>query len=418
MEEHDEDLDLDIAGPSKSARHAASAEDFKRARKRFGRIRESGLVEEQDFIPTRRSSLRHSASSPWDIPSRRSSWKVSPFASRKQSMVEPEITESLEDTEIQEQPPRSGSVPARGGDEMSLDEDTEVMKRIKQLREAKEQREKESFPPNVTDRRKRDRLGLTRKYVRDSLPTQPDTTRAGRQIAEAGEISEHKVHVTPDDVSEEYVTGISSRDALKISYAAGGGEDDLQLRQRYAPDLNYQQHHHAKRSRDVSRSSSRSKRWSHPDLPPPRGEEISHPDFSRNRNSLRSGSQYPPPLFEETQQQQQQPSRPSVDSVEESVYEFLKLPRLSQKIRAADDERRIISFSEVGDPAGFPIFCCVGMGLTRYIMAFYEELAISLRLRLITPERPGIGESSAWDEQKTPLHWSGKIFITSCTAQS
>ncbi|KAI9661489.1 MAG: hypothetical protein M1831_003011 [Alyxoria varia] len=413
VEEDDEDLDLNIPGPSKSPRHAASAEDFKRARKRFGRIRESGLVEEQDFIPTRRSSLRHSASSPWDIPSRRSSWRVSPFTSTKQSVVEPEITESIEDTEIQEQAPRSGSVPAKGGDQISLDEDTEVMKRIKQLREAKEQREKESFPPNVTDRRKRDRLRLTRKYVRDSIPAQPDTTRAGRQIAEAGEILEHKVDVTPDDASEEYVTGLSSRDALKISYPARTGDNDLQSRQRYAPDPHYQhQHQPPKPSRNVSRSSSKSKRWSHPDLSP-RGEDINNRDISRNRNSILSGSHYPPPVFEEAQQQQQQqspqPNRPSIDSVEESVYDFLKLPRLSQKIRAADDERRIISFSEVGDLSGFPVFCCVGMGLTRYIMAFYEELAISLRLRLITPERPGIGESSVWDEQKTPLHWSDDI---------
>ncbi len=74
---------------------------------------------------------------------------------------------------------------------------------------------------------------------------------------------------------------------------------------------------------------------------------------------------------------------------------------------------RMISFSEVGDPKGYSVFVCVGMGLTRFVMAFYDQLAATLKLRLITPERPGIGGSEA-DPNGTPLTWPGRFF-TRCT---
>jgi hypothetical protein len=98
----------------------------------------------------------------------------------------------------------------------------------------------------------------------------------------------------------------------------------------------------------------------------------------------------------------------SSDSVDDSVDAYLCSPRLSQKIRHPQTGR-IISFSEVGDPNGFAVFCCVGMGLTRYITAFYDELALTLKLRLITPDRPGVGDSeSVNDGMGTPLAWPGK----------
>ena len=100
---------------------------------------------------------------------------------------------------------------------------------------------------------------------------------------------------------------------------------------------------------------------------------------------------------------------PSVaDSVDEAIEEYLADPRLSQKVK---DPRsgRTIAFSEVGDPTGSVVFCCVGMGTTRYLMAFYDELATTLKLRLITPDRPGIGESEPHaDGTDTPLGWPGK----------
>ena len=93
--------------------------------------------------------------------------------------------------------------------------------------------------------------------------------------------------------------------------------------------------------------------------------------------------------------------------MDEAVKDYISSTRLSQKIKHPQTGR-VVSFSEVGDPNGSVVFCCVGMGLTRYITAFYDELASTLKLRLITPDRPGIGASEAHvDGLDTPLGWPG-----------
>lgn len=98
----------------------------------------------------------------------------------------------------------------------------------------------------------------------------------------------------------------------------------------------------------------------------------------------------------------------SVDSIDNAVDDYISSPRLSQKIKHPQTGR-LISFSEVGDPNGSTVFCCVGMGLTRYITAFYDELALTLKLRLITPDRPGVGGSEPYaDGLDTPLGWPGR----------
>ena len=98
------------------------------------------------------------------------------------------------------------------------------------------------------------------------------------------------------------------------------------------------------------------------------------------------------------------------DPIDAQVDEFLAAPRLSQKI-TDPYTGRVIAFSEVGDPDGAAVICCVGMGLTRYLTAFYDDLARTLKLRLITPDRPGVGESDAYvDGSDTPLGWPGKCF--------
>jgi pimeloyl-ACP methyl ester carboxylesterase len=98
-------------------------------------------------------------------------------------------------------------------------------------------------------------------------------------------------------------------------------------------------------------------------------------------------------------------------SISEEVEAFLGAPRFSQKIRHPRTGRTI-AFSEAGDPNGFVVLCCVGMGLTRYLTAFYDELARTLRLRLIAPDRPGVGASSPLPEsQCTPLNWVDDVAI-------
>ena len=96
------------------------------------------------------------------------------------------------------------------------------------------------------------------------------------------------------------------------------------------------------------------------------------------------------------------------DSIDNAVERYLLAPRLSQKVKTQTG--RVVSFSEVGDPNGSVVFCCVGMGLTRYLTAFYDELAASLSLRLITPDRPGVGGSEPHaDGNDTPLGWPDDV---------
>ena len=104
--------------------------------------------------------------------------------------------------------------------------------------------------------------------------------------------------------------------------------------------------------------------------------------------------------------------RPSTaDSIDDEVQAYLSSARLSQKINYPGSGR-VISFSEVGDPGGYVVFCCVGMGLTRYLTAFYDDLALTLKLRLITIDRPGVGESEPYpDGTDTPLGWPGKSWL-------
>ncbi|KAA8652226.1 hypothetical protein EYZ11_002292 [Aspergillus tanneri] len=101
----------------------------------------------------------------------------------------------------------------------------------------------------------------------------------------------------------------------------------------------------------------------------------------------------------------------SADSVDLAVFDYILSPKLTQRI-SHPTTGRAIAFSEVGDPKGYVVLCCLGMGLTRYLMAFYDELARSLHLRLITLDRPGVGESGPYvGESGTPLSWPDDVAI-------
>lgn len=100
-----------------------------------------------------------------------------------------------------------------------------------------------------------------------------------------------------------------------------------------------------------------------------------------------------------------------VKNISDEVEAFLSAPRLTQKLRHPRTGRTI-AFSEVGDPEGFVVFCCVGMGLTRYVTSFYDELARTLRLRILTLDRPGVGESEAVPERlNNPLTWVDDVAV-------
>ncbi|KAL4999536.1 hypothetical protein BDV10DRAFT_53104 [Aspergillus recurvatus] len=101
----------------------------------------------------------------------------------------------------------------------------------------------------------------------------------------------------------------------------------------------------------------------------------------------------------------------SADSVDLAVFEYVASPKLTRRVRHPTSGR-VIAFSEVGDPKGHMVLCCLGMGLTRYLMAFYDELARSLGLRLVTLDRPGVGESGPYTtDAGTPLSWPDDVAI-------
>ncbi|KAF9873635.1 hypothetical protein CkaCkLH20_08745 [Colletotrichum karsti] len=146
----------------------------------------------------------------------------------------------------------------------------------------------------------------------------------------------------------------------------------------------------------MKRSSSRLKRLSGPLSPKdePQTSARNSAASPDHRNSMPAGYERPR----------------SADSIDDAVESYLCSPRLSQKIKHPQTGR-VISFSEVGDADGSAVFCCVGMGLTRYITAFYDELALTLKLRLITPDRPGVGDSEAYaDGTATPLSWPDDVY--------
>ncbi|KAF2103178.1 alpha/beta-hydrolase [Rhizodiscina lignyota] len=158
-------------------------------------------------------------------------------------------------------------------------------------------------------------------------------------------------------------------------------------------------------------SKKKVKRWSHPDLPL-RAELEGPPKLSRRVRDSEPLAVRPPepptPVPEE-------PVRPSTsDSIDDDIKSFIHAPRLTQKIRHPETGRTI-AFSEVGDPKGHVVFCCVGMGLTRYVTAFYDELAATLKLRLITPDRPGVGESQTDTGGGNPLNWPDDVMAI-CSA--
>jgi pimeloyl-ACP methyl ester carboxylesterase len=157
------------------------------------------------------------------------------------------------------------------------------------------------------------------------------------------------------------------------------------------------------RPKSARRRPDPSSRWTHhPDLP------LDSPDARKNRRKSMSDARRTRHFDEEQLAIQRR------DSIEDAVMDFLKAPRLSRKVKHPKTGR-LISFSEVGDPNGSAVFICVGMGLTRYVTAFYDELATTLRLRLITVDRPGVGGSQPYPahDRTGPLNWPEDV-LTIC----
>lgn len=60
----------------------------------------------------------------------------------------------------------------------------------------------------------------------------------------------------------------------------------------------------------------------------------------------------------------------------------------------------VVSFADIGDAAGHPVFIFLGLGCVRYLVGLYEEIAASLGLRLICIDRWGLGRTTAVSEEQ------------------
>ena len=225
---------------------------------------------------------------------------------------------------------------------------------------------REDFPESATS--------LQLSHPLDSSPTAHSSSASSYARA---------VHAIQDS---QYEAKLSHR-ASKRSLSTHGGGADLT-----PPSTSHSSRSHHSRS-----NSNHLDFWSRPDVPAQSqsGAKVRRKSMSDARSER---------ILEEELREERR------NSVHVSVEDYLGAPRLNQKVRHAQNGR-LISFSEVGDPKGAAVIVCVGMGLTRYVTAFYDELAATLGLRLITLDRPGVGDSEPYPERERvgPLSWPDDV---------
>ena len=335
-----------------------------------------------DFIPSRDSSRRHSAN----------------FANRKRRSMraasENRTSENLQsDNEIAEDdfhtPPQSPPLQATELDNRS------VNRRIEELKEQMAERERQS------SEEARRSLAVPQQKSRSPSPSpltsvrEPSPAPAKPEERVQSE-DEKNLYAAFDDLEEE----TAPSPAIRVAPQRTDRHTEITISAFYPRDK--------KLSLDTGRDGSLSPLPStlSPLNPQRRSSKLhkrtprpmSPTGSERHRRRFSMASPRPPPSLNE-----------GADSVHDSVEEYLSSPRFSQQV-ANPQTGRVICFSEVGDPQGSVVFCCVGMGLTRYITTFYDELATTLKLRLITPDRPGVGGSEAYtSDTDTPLLWPDDV---------
>lgn len=326
---------------------------------RAGTSRSSGLSATSPVIPiSPRSS--HSAASNGAlnghlIPSRRSSLRYSVNGSIRED-EQTRHSVNLEDMAI---------------DQTLIEEDHSTVKRIRELQEAKERRQKEWRK----DSKKSDRAKSNPSFGSKHL-LRPSSRHSSRMsIAEEAStpLDQADGNIAPARVMQSNTSG--PRPASQASSSSVNVSTPPRKSSRPS-ELS---------SRTPGGTARPGNFSSHSKPPTATTNGIIASSTVQNQRSLEGGD------------------------VELEVENFLSSPRLTQTILHPHTGRRI-AYSVVGDPNGFAVICCVGMGLTRYLTAFYDELARTLRLRLITPDRPGIGESEAGaNGTGMPLNWPDDV---------
>src|SRR5215813_14832248 len=68
----------------------------------------------------------------------------------------------------------------------------------------------------------------------------------------------------------------------------------------------------------------------------------------------------------------------------------------------------VLAFEEYGDPTGVPVIFCHGWPSSRTMAQLTDEPARSLGVRIISPDRPGISDSSMQLDRKLS-DWPGVV---------
>ncbi|KAJ9300337.1 hypothetical protein DTO271G3_2454 [Paecilomyces variotii] len=308
------------------------------------------------LIPTRESSLRHSYGGT-------SNKKRRPRHTRYSST-------GSKDLKIE------------GGIAEASNEAEQVTKRIQQLKEQQKKIKSELEIDDTPSKPRRSHSASRPQASRMSSETRP------KRSSYSGDSLLHKVEESGFDFQDEsapapaVLTGTSSKSMKRNSGPLASKTTDIQ------PML-------GKKSFDKSPRLDRSHSHRSAEFSPVSGVK-QHRRTPSGRLSQRRLSM-----------SDERPS--SADSIDLAVEAYIDSPRLTRRV-AHPTTGRVIAFSDVGDPKGYVVVCCLGMGLTRYLMAFYDELARTLKLRLVTLDRPGVGESEPCPDG-TPLGWPDDVAI-------
>ncbi|OAA65675.1 alpha beta hydrolase fold family [Niveomyces insectorum RCEF 264] len=332
-----------------------------------------------------RHSLDNGAPSPRPIPARDSSLhKTGPNAntkrsSRRSSKQKADLVNNDTIHELDEQ------LSNRFGDNQERPEPTRKSTQDTRQQHRDSSKQQQTKDDLVIRNRNSDEVKMTSTRLQKSNHAQRPAPRSF-SLTRSGTNQRDEREATPEDDAEDGAPFPAVAQGRRRDHSYDGRRRSG----RHTPDP---------ADASVKRSGSKLKRLSGPLSP--RADD-------RLNVAAADGGRSGRPSVDDTQVIYERPQ--SADSVDDAVEAYLCSPRLSQKIRHPQTGR-IISFSEVGDSEGSAVFCCVGMGLTRYIMAFYDELALTLKLRLITPDRPGVGDSEPYaDGTATPLSWPDDVY--------
>ena len=373
--------------PTTSKRHLLDSDNASSSAGPSHSTRSSYTFHPQEYIPTRNSSRRHSAIS----------------ANRKRRSKPPRSEHSVViDGEAEAGDDQFHTPPQSPQAAIPEFNESSVNRRIEELKEQKAKRDQLSAEAmsgalNASTRKSREPSPSPSPLAQEQIPDQPPPKQLGLTIPKPHD-ERPPTPQTPQGKVEECAPSPAVRAfpmrTDRNTESRFNSSNNRPPMARHSPICSRDE---TKSSTGIHRSSSLLKRMSQPSSP------VAAEKHRRRLSKSLSGTPAAPPARNTSYQTD------SGDSVNDAVEDYLSSSRLSQTI-THPQTGRVISFSEVGDPDGSAVFCCVGMGLTRYITAFYDELATTLKLRLITPDRPGVGGSEPYaDGSDTPLTWPDDV---------